>query len=258
MDGVISSIVAPAAGMVIGNIMFATSITAVLTAQKKGSLGALNMVPYPLVTMNCVGWTLYALLKDDLDHFMFFGNAPGILFGVYFLCAALALADATKDKSMIALATYGMLLLLLALLAMAYLALFLSPGILRQGTGIFAVTCSCIYYTSPLATLATVFREWDSSSLHAPMCIMNLFNGFCWAVYGFATQDFLVAGPNLFGALLGGIQVALCLVLPRRQSGSTSPPTQAIRKPNASPDTDGEYTRLEGQAPIFTSEEPRV
>ena len=40
------------------------------------------------------------------------------------------------------------------------------------------------YYTAPLSTLIKVVRRKDSSSLHAPLCIMNFVNMCMWLSYG--------------------------------------------------------------------------
>ena len=73
-----------------------------------------------------------------------------------------------------------------------------------------------MFYVAPLTTLAQVVRTRDSSSLHPPLCVMNLINGTTWGSYGyFAISDPYLAAPNGIGALLGIVQCMLCVCLPR-------------------------------------------
>ncbi len=48
------------------------------------------------------------------------------------------------------------------------------------------------YYSSPLATLAKVLRQRNSSSLHWALCMMNTINGALWFAYGLAVKDWFI------------------------------------------------------------------
>lgn len=43
--------------------------------------------------------------------------------------------------------------------------------------------------------MAKVVAERDSSSLHAPLCAMNIINGALWFAYGLALRDWFIALP---------------------------------------------------------------
>lgn len=45
-----------------------------------------------------------------------------------------------------------------------------------------------VYYTAPLSSLAKVVAEKDSSSLHWPLCGMNIINGMLWFAYGLVSE----------------------------------------------------------------------
>ena len=45
--------------------------------------------------------------------------------------------------------------------------------------------------------------------------IFSLMNGALWLTYGYVVSDPFIAVPNGFGAALGIVQVALCLLFPR-------------------------------------------
>ena len=52
---------APAVGTVCAQLMFASPMPAVLRARKENNLRDLNVVPFPLIVANCVGWIVYSV-----------------------------------------------------------------------------------------------------------------------------------------------------------------------------------------------------
>jgi hypothetical protein len=47
-----------------------------------------------------------------------------------------------------------------------------------------------VYYAAPLTSLAKVVAQRDSSSLHWPLCCMNVVNGTLWFAYGMVGSGF--------------------------------------------------------------------
>ena len=62
-----------------------------------------------------------------------------------------------------------------------------------------------VYYVCPLSTVATVLKHRDSSSLHWPLCMMNVINGCLWFAYGLAVMDYFIFVPKCVAA--GGSHV---------------------------------------------------
>lgn len=97
------------------------------------------------------------------------------------------------------------------------------------------------FFLSPLSTMGNVLRYRDSSSLVFPLSVMNIVNGTTWAVYGLVLTDPFIWVPNMVGAFLGALQVALCCIFPRR-SGHRCAPGRAPRLLNCAlvfaPDSD--------------------
>ena len=73
--------VCPAAGMVLGNIMFFAPFRDVRRATRNGQLGDLNPTPWAFMLGNCCGWVSYSFLLDNL--FLYFGNMPGLILSVW-------------------------------------------------------------------------------------------------------------------------------------------------------------------------------
>ena len=74
------------------------------------------------------------------------------------------------------------------------------------------------FYGGPLSTMFRVLKAFDSSSIHRPTMIMNTLNGAFWTAYGIAIRDWFIAVPNGLGAVLGAIQIVVCLLFPPKPS----------------------------------------
>ncbi len=75
--------------------------------------------------------------------------------------------------------------------------------------GSTAVAAVLLYYIIPLSSIFQVVKHRDASSIYLPLGCCAILNGGCWTIYGLAIGDINIWPPNLFGVVIGGIQVAL-------------------------------------------------
>lgn len=61
-----------------------------LTSLLSRPLQELNPLPYPVIFCNCICWLVYAMLTND--WFLYFGNLPGMLLGIFFVMSTIRLA----------------------------------------------------------------------------------------------------------------------------------------------------------------------
>ncbi|KAL7441431.1 hypothetical protein ACHAXH_006333 [Discostella pseudostelligera] len=90
--------------------------------------------------------------------------------------------------------------------------------------GVMANINTLFFYGAPLTTIVTVLKTRDSSSIHRKTMIMNTLNASFWTAFGFGIMDMVLLIPNGLGALLGFVQIFLCMIAPRRDiltSGET-------------------------------------
>ncbi|GKY92715.1 hypothetical protein MPSEU_000241600 [Mayamaea pseudoterrestris] len=86
------------------------------------------------------------------------------------------------------------------------------------------------FYGAPLSTIFTVIKTRSCSSIH-PMTMYTMFsNGLFWAAFGFAVVDWFIAIPNSLGALLGAVQIILCIVYPRAAAGDSKDLSKSVAK----------------------------
>lgn len=79
-----------------------------------------------------------------------------------------------------------------------------------------ANTILFFYFAAPLSTMLHVLRSRDSASLVLPLCVMNTINGVLWLIYGMVLSDPFIWVPNGAGTALGGLQIGLRLLIPRK------------------------------------------
>jgi solute carrier family 50 (sugar transporter) len=73
-----------------------------------------------------------------------------------------------------------------------------------------------VFYASPLSVIWAVLSSRSSAKIHIPTMMGGFLNGTFWAAYGVAVLDAFIAVPNALGALLGVIQIVLCVIFPRK------------------------------------------
>jgi solute carrier family 50 protein (sugar transporter) len=189
--------------------MFFASLPELQKYRKMNEWGSLNSHPYPIVVCNCIGWMMYGSVIKD--YWVFVSNFPGLLVSVYALMIALTL-NAQNEKKRKELEK--MVLVSCAVLSIMGFVLGVvmhgdeKEGKKRFASGIFCNVVLTIYYASPLSEMRRIIAERDASSLYWPMSVAITVNGFSWAAYGFALKDWFLVSPNMFGGVLGVVQLA--------------------------------------------------
>ena len=219
------NVVAPVMGLTLANVMFFSGVPAMLRCKRDGALGDMNPGPFPVVLANCVGWMGYSLLIHD--YFLFFGNAPASMVGMYFTLVGYGLsAPDSETRRLMERTVMGLM--------GATLTVVFYLGLVAEDTGasaqekqnVMGAFCNVellVYYAAPLTTIREVLSSRDSRSLHAPMAAANTANGLAWFCYGIALSDPYLMAPNGLGAALGVVQ----LVLIRRTRRSEALPLGA-------------------------------
>ena len=95
-----------------------------------------------------------------------------------------------------------------------------------------------VFYGAPLSTIWKVLSTQSSASIHIPTMLTNTANGTFWFAYGAAITDYFIMVPNGLGALLGVVQIVLCVVFPRKLPArhETKPPDDKnAASPQSSP-----------------------
>ena len=216
------NVVAPVIGLTLANVMFFSGVPAMLRCKREGSLGDMNPGPFPVVLANCVGWMGYSLLIHD--YFLFFGNAPASMVGMYFTLVGYGLSapDSETRKLMerLVMGPMGATLAVVFYLGLVAEDTGASAQEKQNVMGAFCNVVLLVYYAAPLTTIREVLSSRDSRSLHAPMAAANTANGLAWFCYGIALSDPYLMAPNGLGAALGIAQLVLIRTYPAKRGAS--------------------------------------
>eukprot|EP01082_Thalassiosira_pseudonana_P005480 g5036.t1 g5036 contig18:494635-495818(+) len=90
----------------------------------------------------------------------------------------------------------------------------------RQRELIVGITVNinvCLFYGAPLSTIFEVLKKSDSTSIHRRTMAMNTTNACFWTAFGLGTKDYFILVPNGIGAVLGFVQMILCVVIPSEE-----------------------------------------
>lgn len=221
---VLTGVVCPSAGLVICLFMWFSPFPAVLKARQSRDLGSLNPMPFVAMIFNCIGWTMYGCMQNDI--FLFLGNISGLLLGLFYAITSLTIIakkSANEEFSDQFLILEGLVLFafffwcVVAYVSVTAFTSFDDPK--EQGAvlvGTLGAVFSIAYYAAPLSTMVRVVIARDSSSLYFPMILVNLVNAFLWTSYGaFGVNDINIWLPNALGIILSCSQIFLIFLFKR-------------------------------------------
>lgn len=225
-SSVITTIISPLFGMILGNIMWLSPFKAVQAAREKRDLGKLNPVPFVAIVANCFGWMAYSFFMKD--HFLFWANIFGLVLGFYYSLNALTIlapktpSEGFSDLYLLTERLFIFSIFFWSLMGLLAATLFNNFSNAREQCAMFVGLISCAfsiaYYGAPLSTMAEVVMKKDSSTLYFPTILVNIVNALCWFSYGaFGTSDPVLWVPNGLGLILCSTQIAL-IVMFKKQS----------------------------------------
>jgi solute carrier family 50 protein (sugar transporter) len=242
--------ICPSLGTIMASLTFAAPIGALRERLARGSLGSLNPTPWAFMLGNCAGWVAYSYLTKDL--FVLASNAPGLILSVWLNMGAVKLQyrayRAWDDGSVRSRGRIGddgnddddgddrghdfgafvpherKVLHIFALWVVIFSAVAhidMTRYTREEIIGVCNNIMLCFFYGAPLSTIAQVIRTGSSDSLHALTVTMMVLNALFWLGYGIAVGDPFIFVPNGIGCALGGAQVLLLVIFPRKPDTSS-------------------------------------
>ena len=93
---IILELVVPVVGTIFSNLVYVAPYRDLQKAVQRGTLGDLNPTPWAFMYGNGFGWSVYAILVQDL--WIFFASAPGALLSVWLNIRAVKLQYQTLQE----------------------------------------------------------------------------------------------------------------------------------------------------------------
>lgn len=176
---------------------------------KQRATGEVAVLPVVLLCTNCYMVAIYAYYIDNFFPVFVvsvFGVLTSIAFtGVFYYWST---ERAKVVRVCLVAACFMLLDTIYAVLA--------STGVTGQSkhqiavvTGWITIFSSIAMFASPLATIRKIVRNKSAASLPFALCLCNAVNCSLWVAYAAVLGDMFIMSPNVAGAVLGFIQVAL-------------------------------------------------
>lgn len=165
------------------------------------STGALSLLPFVSLLVNCIIWTLYGILQDD--NTIIVPNAIGIPAGLFCTMAYMSKCHSPKSEA-------PLLLTATVLSLCCSLAFYHGDS---QSLGLVGCALAILVMGSPLATMKNVIVTKSTASIPFFTSLFMWLNSLCWTSYGLLiTADINVYGPNGIGLLLASTQLLLFII----------------------------------------------
>jgi len=198
MDGYFVSFCATALSLALGLSPYQTIRE--ITQQRE--TGNVSSVPFFAICFNSVIAILYGLFV--YNTLIVVVNSCVATMAVYYIIVYYRFSrEKGKLKIMILIGT-------VALGGITYNAVWrLPPDEAAFQLGVINIcTCICMF-ASPLATLSTVIRTHNASSIPVLLSVASLACSFFWFLLGFNLGDLFVMAPNVFGMIFSSFQLFL-------------------------------------------------
>mmetsp|Transcript_24131 Transcript_24131/g.36185 ORF Transcript_24131/g.36185 Transcript_24131/m.36185 type:complete len:523 (+) Transcript_24131:55-1623(+) len=211
-DGIefLKSGLAPSIGVILSIFLAFSPWPAILRAKEIKSLTT-NPAPYPAMFANASNWVAYAFIIKD--PFVFVGNVPGMVMGLYYTISAFDVSKNKDHRRLVRRLVYGYATVFPIMVAL--LAIFIrNEAMTTTVVANFSMVFLILFYGAPLITIKDVFDTKNASSLDPRLAWCCFANAVMWTVYGFALKDVCVWFPNILGAILATIQLTLLCIYP--------------------------------------------
>lgn len=205
MSDWVYSLFFPIVGTICSNVMFSSSLLVVRLSRRQRFLGkSVNPVPWAFGALNSFNWFVYGVIVSDL--YIMSSCLLGVIIGIFQCSTAFTLLGAARDDTELKYAsTMEEILMCGGVIWLILTYIMVGTGDDALGLfmiGIFSNCTSFAMYLSPMASMLTVIRLKDASSIYAPQILANGVNGACWGIYG------LLGVGDVFVWLPGAVAVA--------------------------------------------------
>lgn len=235
----ISTYLSPSLGVLLGNIMWFSPLKILLEARRKNDLGDINVVPFGMIFLSSVAWTIYSFIIRDI--FIFLANVLGLILGIFFCISALEMlskSNPTCEEIKAKFVIEYCLIVGTAFWALVSMLCFIVMGSsieererAKQYIGYLGCVVTVAFFFSPLSTLREIMKTNDASSLYLPSIIAILINCLNWTFYGTVSlNDPAIWIPNLIGAILAIIQLGFKLTYPSKTDSKSETVPKVVNK----------------------------
>jgi len=171
--------------------------------------GETNPDLFPWVWGNGVAWASYGIAAGN--PFLFFSNFTGVVLGCLYVLTAIHLAPSGDVRLRLERVTVG---IVATWITVCFYASRHTAEDRNQILGMAANVLCFLMFAAPLSSAARVVQSKNASSINKPFALLTVANCCLWMVFGMAIHDTFVWLPNVFGLVLGSLQILLIVLYP--------------------------------------------
>ncbi|KAJ9140127.1 hypothetical protein P3X46_030809 [Hevea brasiliensis] len=193
-------------GNIISVVMFLAPLPTFFRVYRKKSTEGFQSIPYVVALFSAMLWLYYATLKSN-DYLLLSINSVGCLVESIYIVVYIVYAP---KKARILTLKLVLVMNLGGFSAILLLTHFFAKGSSRlQIVGWFSVALSAVVFAAPLSIMRRVIRTKSVEFMPFTLSISLTLSAIMWLIYGILLKDFYIALPNIFGVVLGIIQMVL-------------------------------------------------
>ena len=160
-----------------------------------------SFLPTLATFLNCTLWAIYGLVSNLPS--VFYINLTGaiiqLIYAAFFVI--LGTTKTRRDVSVSLLSTFQIIS------AFIVSTLFVNARNASQILAYGAISANIFMFGAPLSSLYDAFLKSDVSHVPVVLNVMALLCSSIWSAYGVLINNYFIAGPNIFGAILSVLQL---------------------------------------------------
>ncbi|XP_071732618.1 bidirectional sugar transporter SWEET3 [Rutidosis leptorrhynchoides] len=191
-------------------LLYAAPIMTFARVIRKKSTEEFSVVPYAVSLLNCLMYTWYGLpvVSYKWENFpMITINGLGILLELSFIIIFIWFCS-PKQKLQAGVMTTAVIIIFTAV-ALISTFLFHDHKTRKELVGGVGLIASVGMYASPLVVMKKVIQTKSVEYMPFSLSLFSFIASALWMAYGLLGRDLIIAAPNLVGAPLGALQLAL-------------------------------------------------
>ncbi|PRP84970.1 PAS sensor protein [Planoprotostelium fungivorum] len=170
--------------------------------QTTGTTGTVPWLPLFFNLFNSILASLYGYVSGNST--VLYVNTINIFTSSYFVFIYYVYS---KDKNNVLMWLSGGALFVLALLY--HISVRVDTESAQTHIGIISNLFTLCMFAAPLATMGTVIRTRDASSIIKLLAITSFACSVSWLIFGLMVEDIYIQLPNFVGLILSGLQIGL-------------------------------------------------
>ncbi|KMT07390.1 hypothetical protein BVRB_6g150160 [Beta vulgaris subsp. vulgaris] len=198
-------------GNIISGLVYLAPLPTYRRIYKKKSTEGFQPLPYVVALFSAMLWLYYALLKEK-DVFLISINSAGCFIETLYIAVHYAYGS-KKTRIFTATLVFSLNLVIFGVIVLIIQLILGDTSESRiKVLGIICAVVSTTVFAAPLTIMVKVIRTRSVEFMPFTLSFCLTLCAVIWFVYGLLRRDLFISIPNVFGFILGLLQMVLYIV----------------------------------------------